>query len=400
MKTDTRNSTTFLLISLGMASAMGPFVTNFYLPALPQLTTVFSTTSSAIQMSLTLCLIGLAIGQLFIGPISDKYGRKMPLIVSMVIFSLATLCCLLTTDIYIFLACRFLQGLSGAGGIVISKSVASDLHTGKELVHFFAVLGCVQGIAPICAPFLGGLLLSISDWQGIFYTLFGIGIVLSLIFIPFHESLPDERRQKGSIYSGLKHYKAFFTHKEFMVYMVILTLTQGILFIYISSSTFIFQQTYGLSALLYGVCFGLNSLAIMAGSLFAGRIGDPARALNVGEWGAFIAVIASAACIAAQLPFLLIELSIWAMLFFMGIIFTMATTLALDLERNNAGSASALIGFFSFLAGGIAAPITGMGNMLYSTAGILAVFGLLLLGAGYYRRHKLPAKRQNENVCR
>ena len=400
MKTDTRNSTTFLLISLGMASAMGPFVTDFYLPALPQLTTVFSTTSSAIQMSLTLCLIGLAIGQLFIGPISDKYGRKMPLIVSMVIFSLATLCCLLTTDIYIFLACRFLQGLSGAGGIVISKSVASDLHTGKELVHFFAVLGCVQGIAPICAPFLGGLLLSISDWQGIFYTLFGIGIVLSLIFIPFHESLPDERRQKGSIYSGLKHYKAFFTHKEFMVYMVILTLTQGILFIYISSSTFIFQQTYGLSALLYGVCFGLNSLAIMAGSLFAGRIGDPARALNVGEWGAFIALIASAACIAAQLPFLLIELSIWAMLFFMGIIFTMATTLALDLERNNAGSASALIGFFSFLAGGIAAPITGMGNMLYSTAGILAVFGLLLLGAGYYRRHKLPAKRQNENVCR
>lgn len=392
MKTDTRNSTTFLLISLGMASAMGPFVTDFYLPALPQLTTVFSTTSSAIQMSLTLCLIGLAIGQLFIGPISDKYGRKMPLIVSMVIFSLATLCCLLTTDIYIFLACRFLQGLSGAGGIVISKSVASDLHTGKELVHFFAVLGCVQGIAPICAPFLGGLLLSISDWQGIFYTLFGIGIVLSLIFIPFHESLPDERRQKGSIYSGLKHYKAFFTHKEFMVYMVILTLTQGILFIYISSSTFIFQQTYGLSALLYGVCFGLNSLAIMAGSLFARRIGDPARALNVGEWGAFIAVIASAACIAAQLPFLLIELSIWAMLFFMGIIFTMATTLALDLERNNAGSASALIGFFSFLAGGIAAPITGMGNMLYSTAGILAVFGLLLLGAGYYRRHKLPAK--------
>ena len=351
MKTDTRNSTTFLLITLGMASAMGPFVTDFYLPALPQLTTVFSTTSSAIQMSLTLCLIGLAIGQLFIGPISDKYGRKMPLIVSMVIFSLATLCCLLTTDIYIFLACRFLQGLSGAGGIVISKSVASDLHTGKELVHFFAVLGCVQGIAPICAPFLGGLLLSISDWQGIFYTLFGIGIVLSLIFIPFHESLPDERRQKGSIYSGLKHYKTFFTHKEFMVYMVILTLTQGILFIYISSSTFIFQQTYGLSALLYGVCFGLNSLAIMAGSLFAGRIGDPARALNVGEWGAFIAVIVSAACIAAQLPFLLIELSIWAMLFFMGIIFTMATTLALDLERNNAGSASALIGFFSFLAG-------------------------------------------------
>lgn len=386
MKTNTRNSTTFLLITLGMASAMGPFVTDFYLPALPQLTTVFSTTSSAIQMSLTLCLIGLAIGQLFIGPISDKYGRKMPLIVSMIIFSLATLCCLFTTNIYIFLVCRFLQGLSGAGGIVISKSVASDLHTGKELVHFFAVLGCVQGIVPICAPFLGGLLLSISDWQGIFYSLFGIGVILSLIFIPFHESLPEERRQKGNIYSGLKHYKTFFTHKKFMVYVAILTLAQGILFIYISSSTFIFQQIYGLSALLYGVCFGLNSLAIMAGSLFAGRISDPERALNLGERGAFVAVIATAACIATKLPFVFIELSIWAMLFFMGIIFTMATTLALDLERNNAGGASALIGFFSFLAGGIAAPITGIGNMMYSTACLLAVFGLLLLWAGHYRR--------------
>ncbi len=386
MKTNTQNSTTFLLITLGMASAMGPFVTDFYLPALPQLTTVFSTTSSAIQMSLTLCLIGLAIGQLFIGPISDKYGRKMPLIVSMIIFSLATLCCLFTTNIYIFLVCRFLQGLSGAGGIVISKSVASDLHTGKELVHFFAVLGCVQGIAPICAPFLGGLLLSFSDWQGIFYSLFGIGVILSLIFIPFHESLPEERRQKGNIYSGMKHYKTFFTHKKFMVYVAILTLAQGILFIYISSSTFIFQQIYGLSALLYGVCFGLNSLAIMAGSLFAGRIGDPERALNLGERGALVAVIATAACIATKLPFIFIELSIWAMLFFMGIIFTMATTLALDLERNNAGSASALIGFFSFLAGGIAAPITGIGNMMYSTACLLAVFGLLLLWAGHYRR--------------
>lgn len=349
-------------------------------------------------MSLTLCLIGLAIGQLFIGPISDKYGRKMPLIVSMIIFSVATLCCLFTTNIYIFLVCRFLQGLSGAGGIVISKSVASDLHTGKELVHFFAVLGCVQGLAPICAPFLGGLLLSISDWQGIFYTLFGIGVVLSLIFIPFRESLPEERRQKGNIYSGMKHYKTFFTHKKFMVYVVILTLTQGILFVYISSSTFIFQQIYGLSALLYGVCFGLNSLAIMAGSLFAGRIGEPTRALNLGERGTFIAVIATAACIAMQLPFVFIEVSIWAMLFFMGIIFTMATTLALDMERNNAGSASALIGFFSFLAGGIAAPITGIGNMLYSTAILLAVFGLLLLWAGYYRRRNIETLNDGTNI--
>ena len=184
----------------------------------------------------------------------------------------------------------------------------------------------------------------------------------------------------------MKHYKTFFTHKKFRVYVAILTLAQGILFIYISSSTFIFQQIYGLSALLYGVCFGLNSLAIMAGSLFAGRIGDPERALNLGERGALVAVIATAACIATKLPFIFIELSIWAMLFFMGIIFTMATTLALDLERNNAGSASALIGFFSFLAGGIAAPITGIGNMMYSTACLLAVFGLLLLWAGHYRR--------------
>lgn len=389
MNNEKNNSFTYLLITLGIASAMGPFVTDFYLPALPQLAEVFSTTSSAIQMSLTLCLIGLAVGQLFIGPISDKYGRKAPLITAMVVFCLSTAGCLYTRDIYIFLLCRFLQGLSGAGGIVISKSVASDLHSGSDLIHFFAVLGCVQGIAPICAPFLGGLLLSVSDWEGIFYTLLAIGIVMCIILIPFKESLPGERRIQGNMYSGLREYKSFFSNRAYMVYVAVLALAQGMLFVYISSSSFIYQQIYGLSATAYGICFGLNSLAIMAGSLFAGRIKDTSRSLSLGERGAFASGMAAALCIGLHAPIYAIEIVLWIMLFFLGIIFTTGTTLALDAERRRAGSASALVGFFSFLAGGVAAPITGMGNILYSTAAVMAAFSLLLTAVGVYRSRKL-----------
>ena len=147
-----RNSKLYLLMVVGAISALGPFVTDFYLPSLPALTGYFTTTASLVQLSLTFSMIGLAVGQLFIGPMSDHYGRKQPLVWSMVVFCLATTGCLLSPNIHTFLAFRLLQGLAGAGGVVISKSIASDLYEGPELARFFSMLSAVQGLAPICAP--------------------------------------------------------------------------------------------------------------------------------------------------------------------------------------------------------------------------------------------------------
>ena len=377
-----RNSIKYLLLTMGLVSAMGPFVTDFYLPALPQLTKVFSTSSSAIQMSLTLCMIGLGLGQLVIGSLSDKYGRKIPLLISMIIFSISTLGCVLTRNIYVFLFCRLIQGVSGAGGIVISKSVASDLYTGQSLVRFFAMLGCVQGLAPICAPFLGGVLLSITDWQGIFYVLFGIGLFLITILLPFRESLPLEHRSSGGLSGCLSHYKRFLVNRQFMGYVCLLALTQGALFAYIGSSTFIYQQVYGLSALSFGACFGLNALGIMTGSLAASRFRTTLQALSVGKTGMVIAGFSAAVCIGFKMPLICIEAALFIMLFFTGIIFTTATALALDIEKENSGSASALIGFFQFFAGGIISPMTGIGNIMYATA---IVLGLLCVAIAIVR---------------
>lgn len=168
MNEKTRNSELYLLLMVGAISAFGPFVTDFYLPALPSLNEYFHTTASLVQLSLTFSMVGLAVGQLLIGPLSDKYGRKSPLLLSLVAFSVSTLGCLYAPDIYWFIFFRLIQGLAGAGGLVISKSIATDLYEGKELTRFFSMLSSVQGLAPICAPVLGGFLLEVTNWKGIF----------------------------------------------------------------------------------------------------------------------------------------------------------------------------------------------------------------------------------------
>ena len=172
----TRNSKLYLLITLGITSAFGPFLTDFYLPTLPILDKYFNTSASLVQLSLTFCMIGLAVGQLFIGPLSDKYGRKRPLLLSLGLFGVATIGCIYSQDIHWFILFRLVQGLAGAGGVVISKSIATDLYESRELSMFFSLLSGVQGLAPICAPALGGFLLEVTDWKGIFWILFAIGL--------------------------------------------------------------------------------------------------------------------------------------------------------------------------------------------------------------------------------
>lgn len=368
-----RNSKIYLLIAVGIISAFGPFVTDFYLPALPALNKYFDTTASLVQMSLTFSMIGLAAGQLLIGPLSDRYGRKRPLLLSLALFCISTLGCLEAPDIHWFILFRLIQGLAGAGGLVISKSIAVDLYTGSELTAFFSMLGSVQGLAPICAPVLGGLLLEVTDWKGIFWILLAIGVGLIILFLFFRESLPLERRQKGSIFGTYKNYIPAMRNAGFMRFVLVQAFAMGVMFTYIAASPFIFQEHYGMSPVAYSLCFGANAFAIMIGSLTVQFFRSALRAMHTGVAGFCAAGLLVAAVFCSDASVMLVEASLFVLLAFLGLILPSSTSLALSLERENSGNASALLGFIMFLFGGILSPLTGIGNMLWTTSIIIVL---------------------------
>lgn len=369
----TLNSKLYTLLVVGIVSAFGPFVTDFYLPALPLLAGFFGTTASLVQLSLTFSMVGLATGQLIIGPLSDKYGRKSPLITSLVLFCFSTIGCLYAPNIYAFIFFRLLQGLSGAGGVVISKSITTDLYEGKELAHFFSMLSSVQGIAPVCAPVLGGLLLEVTDWKGIFWILVLIGILLIVALVFFNESLDDEQKQPGNLFSTFRHYIPVFRNAQFMRYVLVQAFAMGVMFTYIAASPFIFQEHFEMSPLAYSLCFGVNAVGIMLGSLSVSLFHGATDALRIGSIGFGIMSLFVAIALIFSSSVWIVEVSLFIFMLFLGVILPSSTTLALDLERKNSGNASALLGFLIFLFGGILSPLTGLGNMLYTTSLIIVV---------------------------
>lgn len=373
MNEKTRNSRLYLLLVVGAVSAFGPFVTDFYLPALPSLNEYFHTTASLVQLSLTFSMIGLAVGQLVIGPLSDKYGRKAPLQLSLVAFSISTLGCIYALDIYWFVFFRLIQGLAGAGGLVISKSIAVDLYEGKELPRFFSMLSSVMGLAPICAPVLGGFLLEVTSWKGIFWILFAIGLLLLAALSFFKESLPHASRRKGSVWGAFRRYAPVLSHGRFMCYVMVQAFAMGVMFTYIAASPFIFQNYYGLSPVLYSLCFGANAVAIMLGSLTVSLFRSATQAMRVGVICFGLVSLLVAAVLVSGASVLVVEACLFLFMLFLGMILPSSTMLALDLERENSGNASAVHGFLMFLFGGIFSPLTGMGDMLQTTSLIMVL---------------------------
>ena len=385
------NSRRFVLVFAALLSAFGPFMTDLYLPAFPELMEYFGTTTSLIQLSLTFGVIGLAAGQLVIGPLSDKYGRRRPLILSLTVFVVSTLICLLCRDVITFICFRLLQGIAAAGGLVISRSIAVDLYEGKEFTRFFAMLSAVQGLAPIVAPIAGGLLLGITDWRGIFAVLLLIGVAILAAAFRFRESLPEERRQTGSVLATFANFRSVLGNKHFVCYMLIQSFAMGVLFAYISSSPFIFQTEYGLTPVMYSVCFAFNGLAIMTGNLIVPRFGSEERALGIGACCLLIASLVLAVCLMGGWSVVAIEIGFLVLLFCVGMVLPTSTSLALALERKNSGNASAMLGFFQFTFAGLVAPLVGLGEVSVATSWVIVIascatcglVGLLLMATSH-----------------
>ena len=370
MKKD--NSKTFLLILLGMLTAFGPFVTDMYLPSLPSMGEYFRTSSSMVQLGLTTSMIGLAVGQLLFGPLSDRYGRRTPLLFAMWLFIVSTLLCLYAQTIYQFVAFRLLQGMAGAGGIVISRSVATDKYAGRELAKMLAVIGAINGVTPVAAPIAGGVFTDWIGWHGIFWILFGLGGVLLFCCYRFRESLPRERRSASTWRNTFHSFVVVLRDRQYVSYASQMAFAQGVLFAHIASSPFIVQQHYGFSAFAFSLCFAVNALMIGVAAALSVKFHRPESSTLAGSCG--MVVMAGAQCVALMsgCSFWLYQALLMLLLFFMGLTFTSSTALAMDSQRANSGTASALLGAVGFAAGGIVSPLVGLGDIL-SSAGLLFV---------------------------
>lgn len=358
----------FLIIFLGAISAFGPFVTDMYLPTLPAMQKGFDTTTSMVQMGLTASMIGIALGQIFLGPISDKYGRRPVLIFSMIIFSIAALASVFAPDINIFLVTRLFQGIGGAGGIVLSRSIATDTYSGRDLAKIMAIIGAINGIAPITAPIIGGFAADFAGWRGIFVILFLLGLIIFAMTLKFKESLRNEHRFNGRIFSTFKSYLYLAKNTKFVVYVLTYAFAISVLFAYIASAPFIIQNHYGYSEMGFSIIFSINAITLAIGTTVSVKF---RRLDNASLSGSVISFILSIILIINVLTidnFLIYELIMFFVSLGLGFIFTTATASAMNAGRKYIGAASAVVGASGFLFGGIVSPLAGIGNVVISTA--------------------------------
>ena len=387
------NSKLFLVLLLGVLSAFGPFVVDLYLPSLPQLASFFETSASMTQLTLTTAMIGLAVGQLLLGPLSDKFGRKIPLIISLVIYIISTILIVYAPNIESMIVLRVIQGLSSAGSVVISRAVATDLYRGREMTRFFGLLMTINGIAPIISPILGSLLLEYISWKGVFVFLALIGLVVLFFCFRLKESLSVENRLQGSIFATFSTFGVIIKNRLFMSYVGIESFLLGAMFAYIAASPFILQSFYGLSAFIFSLCFGANGAALVIGSNVGGKMSN-GKALAIGVLGFVVVALYTIAVLIIQPYWLFVEIGFFAMLLLMGITFPAISTLAMESERQYAGSASALLGFAPFFLGGVVSPLVGIGNIFYSTALVILACGVLGLAIYWSIRHKIPTSAE------
>ena len=354
-----------LVVFLGMLTAITPLATDLYLPALPIMPGELNTTASNIQMTIGVMTFGVAIGQLFGGPISDTMGRKVPLIIGNLLCVISALICAYAPSIEILLLGRFLQGLTGSVGVVIAKAIARDFASGQELTKLFALLMMVNGLAPVLAPLVGGQLLLLTTWRVIFIILAVFSAILLLGSLLFRESLPKEKRIAGGIGTATKNYITLIKDKQFLGQTLIQLFAFGAFFAYISGSSFVYQNIFQLSAQEFSYLFGINSCGIILASAISGRVSNVITSRQILTFSLWELTIGS-------LLFLVAMIFEWSLIPVTTILFFTACTvslfgsasfsMAMTKYGKMAGSASAILGFASMFAAGIVSPLVGIGG--------------------------------------
>ena len=374
----TKRTKCWLAVFLGMMAAMAPLSTDMYLPALPIVQNDFGITASLAQLTLTMTIIGMALGQIFTGPVSDRYGRRGPLLIGMLLFTAATAGCVLAEDIRLFLAFRFLGGFAGASGIVIARAIARDVCEGPELTRFFALLMMINGLAPIIAPVLGGQILLVTSWRGVFMVLAAVGILQALATLVYRETLPKEKRLENLGESFCK-YPQLLRDRYFLGHCLLQCFIFGSFFSYIAGSSFLFQNIYQVSPQAFSLIFGFVGIGLMAAGMIPARLAGRVPDVQMLKASILIPLAGSVFLLGGFLldaSIVYTTIVLFVTIVPLSVMGSASFSLALSRQGKNAGSASALIGFFSMILGACLMPVVGiMGDHTAVPMGIIMTVG-------------------------
>ena len=368
----------WLTIFLGMMTAIAPLSTDMYLPALPEAQADFGVSTSLVQMTLTMTTLGMALGQILAGPLSDLIGRRRPLLIGMFVFIGATLGCVLAADIYLFLFFRFCAGFAGASGIVIARAIARDVCAGAELTRFFAVLMMVNGFAPIIAPVIGGQILLFANWRATFVLLTLIGVFLAGATLIYQETLPKEQRS-ANMTDSLQKFPVLLRDRYFLGHCLLQCFVFGAFFSYLSGSSFVFQNVYGVSPQVYSMIFAVIGAGLLLAGILPARLAGRVPDIVMLKYAVLVPFVGSALLLLGFYffaPLVVILVLLFLTVVPLSVMGAASFSLALSRQGKNAGSASALIGCFSMLLGAFMMPVVGIaGDHTAIPMGIVMLVG-------------------------
>ena len=336
----------WLTIFLGLMTAIAPLSTDMYLPALPEVQADFGVSTSLVQMTLTMTTLGMALGQILAGPMSDFLGRRRPLFIGMLVFIGATLGCVLAEDIHLFLFFRFCAGFAGASGIVIARAIARDVCEGAELTRFFAVLMMVNGFAPIIAPVIGGQILLFANWRAAFVLLTIIGVFLAGAALIYQETLPQEARS-ANMTDSLKKFPTLLRNRYFLGHCLLQCFVFGAFFSYLSGSSFVFQNIYAVSPQGYSIIFAVIGAGLLLAGILPARLAGRVPDIVMLKYSVLVPLFGSVLLLAGfcfSAPLAVILVVLFLTIVPLSVMGTASFSLALSRQGKNAGSASALIG--------------------------------------------------------
>ena len=370
------------LAAFALLAAGGPFAIDMYLPAFPAIAADLNTTPSLVQLTLSTFMVGMALGQLFVGALSDTRGRHRLLVIGAVVSVAASVSCALTTHINLLIAARFILGLGSGACVVLARACVSDLAHGRGAARAFSIMMTIQGLAPVIAPILGGLLAEPIGWRGLFWVLTGLAALqLAVAVLVVRETLPAESRTSGGLKAFFGNLIAVLRNRRFVGYLLAFSFGFGGLFAYISASPFIIQGQLGLPPVVYSVVFALNSLGIVIGSMINARIVgrmEPHVLLRNATY--VLAVSGVALLLVPQSEWLVLPL-LFIVASSLGFILGNATALGNGVVRERSGTGSAVMGFAQFLVGGMVSPLVGLGgNPIIATGICITVCGAIAVG--------------------